>query len=80
LHGPVGFSLLAQKIAAIVNELDEMPQKSKLDAQIQKAAKIIQAQLDMLPLGLAKMKRRELGRIAQFAYRTTLSKRPARLR
>lgn len=73
-------TLLAQQIAAIVNEVDEMSQKSKLDAQIQKAAKIIQAQLDMLPLGLAKTKRRELGRMAQFAYRTALNKRPARLR
>ena len=56
-----------------------MVHKSKLDAQIHKAAKIIQAQLDMLPLGLAKMKRRELGRIAHLSYRTALNKRPTRL-
>lgn len=73
------YSLLGQKVAVIVNEVREMPQKSKLEAQILKAAKIIQAQLDILPLGLAKMKRRKLGRMAHFAYQMALKKTHSRL-
>jgi hypothetical protein len=70
---------MGQSIAVIVVQVSEMPKMFKFEPVLRRAAKIIQAQLDTLPIGLANMKRRELSRMARMAYRAALSKRSARL-
>jgi len=47
-------------LAVIVGWIDEMSKNSKFDKAVERAAKIIQDQLDTLPADLAKSKRREL--------------------
>jgi len=71
---------MGYELAAIVGQVKTMAQKSKLDRAVEKAAKIIQAQLDTLPAELAKAKRRELSRMAITASHAAKNGKRSRLR
>jgi len=71
---------MASEHAVIVEPVGTMSGKSRFDKAVAKAAKIIQAQLDTLPAGLAKSKRQELSSLALSASRAAKNGKRSPLR
>jgi hypothetical protein len=71
---------MVPKHAGILEQVGTMSGKSRFDKAVEKAAKIIQAQLDTLPADLAKSKRQELSRLALSASRAVKNGKRSPLR